>query len=180
MTPPDLRGPVLEVARRLLGCTVWTDFEGRTAVRLTEVEAYAGADDPASHAFRGPTARNTSMFQASGTLYVYRSYGVHWCMNVVTGEPGDGQAVLLRGGEAVEGEELMRRRRQRSDHLTDGPGKLTQALGVTGAHDGSHVSSGPVWLAGGQLRESELVETTPRIGISKATDRPWRFVLREY
>ncbi len=180
MSQPDLHGPVLEVAPRLLGSVLWTDFEGRTSVRLTEVEAYGGTDDPASHAFRGPTPRNASMFKSAGTLYVYRSYGIHWCMNVVTGEPDHGQAVLLRGGEIIEGAELIRRRRGRVDRLTDGPGKLTQALGVTGAHDGGQVLTGPVHLERGSVRDRETIVTTPRIGISQAADRPWRFVLQQY
>lgn len=118
------------------------------------------------------------MFGPPGTLYVYRSYGVHWCMNIVTGAPDDGQAVLLRAGEIVDGAALIRKRRARDHHLTDGPGKLTQALGVGGEHDGSHVESGPVWLGPGAVLETERVHATPRIGISKAADRPWRFVLR--
>ena len=129
---PDLGGPVDVVARRLLGCVLWTDFGGRTAVRITEVEAYGGHDDPASHAFRGRTPRNGSMFESAGTLYVYRSYGIHWCANVAVGRQGDGQAVLVRGGVVTDGHSTVLQRRGRADHLTDGPGKLTQALGITG------------------------------------------------
>ena len=102
MKHPGLDGPVEELARRLLGSTLWTDFGGRTAVRLTEVEAYGGPDDAASHAYRGLTSRNSSMFGPPGTLYVYRSHGIHWCANVASGPEGDGQAVLLRGGEITE------------------------------------------------------------------------------
>jgi DNA-3-methyladenine glycosylase len=144
-------------------------------VVLTEVEAYGGPDDPASHAFRGETPRNRSMFGDPGTLYVYRSYGVHWCMNVVCGPPGIASAVLLRGGIPVEGLEVIEERRKGRRPLTVGPGNLTQALGVTGEHDG--------WsLAGGRLRLEEgratgAIATSPRIGISRAADRPWRFVL---
>ena len=176
MTFPDLSGPVDQVARRLLGCLLSTDSGGRTAVVIDEVEAYGGADDPASHAFRGPTARNASMFGPAGTLYVYRSYGVHWCANVVTGPEGTGEAVLIRGGRVVEGMGLVLARRGRSDHLTDGPGKLTQALAITGDHDGTSVRTGPVRLEVGPAPYPSRVRSTPRIGISREVHRPWRFV----
>ena len=166
----------LEAAPSILGRRLESRVGGVvTAVALTEVEAYMGPDDPASHAYRGRTARNSSMFGPPGTLYVYRSYGIHWCMNVTCGPEGAPQAVLLRGGTPIEGVEVMERRRGRQDHLTDGPGKLCQALGVTGDHDGSTVFEGPV-LLGERVLDGE-VEATPRIGISRATDREWRFVL---
>lgn len=174
---PDLSGPVDQVARRLLGCLLSTNFGGRTAVVIDEVEAYGGTDDPASHAFRGRTVRNASMFGPAGTLYVYRSYGVHWCANVVTGPDGTGEAVLIRGGRVVEGMELVLARRGRRDHLTDGPGKLTQALGITGDHDGTSVIAGPVRLEAGPDADPSSLRSTPRIGISKETQRPWRFVV---
>lgn len=165
-----------DAAEWLLGRRLETRIGGvTTAVALTEVEAYDGANDPASHAYRGRTPRNGSMFGPAGTLYVYRSYGIHWCMNVVCGAQGDPMAVLLRGGTVVEGEEAIVSRRGRDDHLVDGPGKLCQALGVTGDHDGSSVLSGPVLL--GERVMTGSVTTSPRIGISKATDREWRFVL---
>jgi DNA-3-methyladenine glycosylase len=175
----DLLGDtVFEVARRLLGCRLRTEIDGQaTAVMLTEVEAYAGADDPASHAFRGRTERNGSMFGPAGTLYVYRSYGIHWCMNVVVGEEGLPHAVLLRAGEITEGEPVIRQRRERTDHLTDGPGKLCQALAVTGEHDGTSVFAGPVQLIPGELPPEAQVLATPRIGISKAQAEPWRYVV---
>jgi DNA-3-methyladenine glycosylase len=169
---------VLTAARELLGWKLRTEFNGLpTEVVVTEVEAYAGFEDPASHAYRGETPRNRSMFGPQGTLYVYRSYGIHWCMNAVIGEPGIPHAVLLRGGIPVEGIEIMQERRGRGDHLADGPGKLTQALGVGGEHDGAHLSQGPVWLLPAERPGGSRVVTTPRIGISKAVDRPWRFVL---
>ncbi len=174
---PDLCGPVEEVARRLLGHRLSTDFGGTTAVVIEEVEAYGGADDPASHAYRGRTVRNTSMFGPAGTLYVYRSYGIHWCANVVTGSEGTGEAVLIRGGRVVEGMELVRSRRGRRDHLTDGPGKLTQALGISGDHDGTSVLAGPVRLEVGPAPDLAPVLRTPRIGISREAERPWRFVV---
>lgn len=174
-----LSGDVLTAARGLIGWRLRTVFDGEaTEVVLDEVEAYAGFDDPASHAYRGETKRNRAMFGPAGTLYVYRSYGIHWCMNIVVGEPGMPHAVLLRGGVPVEGVEVMRRRRGRSDHLADGPGKLAQALGVTGSHDGSSVLDGPARLLPGDT--VPRIASTPRIGISKAVDRPWRYVVDEW
>ncbi len=171
-------GDVFSVARRLLGSRVRTKVDGiLTEVELTEVEAYAGADDPASHAYTGGTRRNASMFGPAGTLYVYISYGVHWCMNIVVGEPGLPHAVLLRGGTPTEGLETIKERRGRSDHLTDGPGKLCQALAVTGALDRSSVVDGPLGLEWGRPRTN--ITSTPRIGLTRAADRLWRYVLAE-
>ncbi len=176
-----LARPVLEVAPLMLGMIVSTAIGGEVVeVELNEVEAYVGDQDPASHAFRGRTKRNGSMFGAAGTLYVYRSYGLHWCMNVVTGAVDVPHAVLLRGGVIVRGSDAVETRRGRSDHLTDGPGKLSQALGVTGEYDGTSVLDGPVRLSRGADSPALCdIEATPRIGISKAVDRPWRFVLRQ-
>ncbi len=173
-----LEGSAVEVAPWLLGHRLTTRVGGlETAVLLTEVEAYE-PDDEASHSFRGITSRNASMFASPGTLYVYRSYGIHWCMNVTVGPAGRGSAVLLRSGRPVEGRKEMERRRGRLDHLTDGPGKLAQALGVDGSADGTNVFDGPVVL-GMEAESGGVVEATPRIGISKAVERPWRFVLRD-
>jgi DNA-3-methyladenine glycosylase len=143
-------------------------------ILINEVEAYAGADDPASHAFKGETARTAPMFGPPGTVYVYRSYGIHWCVNIVTGD-GEPQAVLIRGGRVTEGVDTVVMRRGRTDHLADGPGKLTQALAIDGSHSGSMVGEGTISL---RLHSGTPVlhKTTPRIGISKAVDRPWRFV----
>lgn len=173
-----LGGDVLAVARRLLGMRIRTEWEGTpTEAMLTEVEAYAGDQDPASHAYRGRTGRNRAMFGPPGTLYVYRSYGLHWCMNIVTGPPATANAVLLRGGLPLVGEDAMVIRRRRRTNLADGPGKLTDALGVVGAHDGSSVLDGPVRLLAGSPPDGVTIIATPRIGITKAADRPWRFVL---
>lgn len=182
MKPGQLRklvdGPVEEVAANLLGHRLRTEFEeGVTEVEITEVEAYAGARDPASHAYRGRTARNESMFGPIGSLYVYRSYGIHWCMNIVTGELGDPAAVLIRAGTPITGEAIMVRRRSRPDNLADGPGKLAQALGVDGSLDGTSVLSGPVRLLEPLQELTRSILSTPRVGISKATSWPWRFVL---
>ena len=173
----DFTGPVLGVARRLLGKRLVTRIEGvTTSVLICEVEAYCGADDPASHAFPGPKLRNRTMFSEAGTLYVYRSYGVHWCANVVTGPEGEGQAVLLRGGMPEWGLDTMVSRRGRRDNLCDGPGKLTRALGMDGRHDGLALSEGrEVWLEESGIRPPEW-RSTPRVGISRATGRPWRLV----
>jgi len=173
-----LEGPVLEAARALLGTILISDVGGaRTAVRLIEVEAYGGGDDPASHAFRGPTLRNRSMFGPPGTFYVYRSYGVHWCANVVAGLEGTPAAVLLRAGEPVQGREVMEERRGRPDHLTDGPGKLCRALALTGEHDGTSVWEGPVRLTEGDAPPG-VVAASSRIGVTRGGDLPWRLVLR--
>lgn len=171
-------GSVFEVAPRLLGCRLRTAFGRRPVeVMLTEVEAYAGGDDPASHAFRGKTKRNAAMFEAAGTLYVYRSYGLHWCMNVVVGPPDLPHAVLLRSGQVTEGAAVVQARRGRRDHLTDGPGKLAEAVCVTGAHDGTSLVTGPVRLGPGARPPGSRIVTTPRIGITKAAENPWRYVL---
>ncbi len=172
-----LSGDVLDVAKALLGWTLESTVGGvTTSVTITETEAYAGADDPASHAFRGQTQRNRAMFECAGTLYVYRSYGIHWCMNVVVGEEGLPHAVLLRGGDPIAGHEEMVRRRGRTTDLADGPGKLCQALGVTGDLDGSDLRTGPIRLGQSVGLAGRSIEQTPRIGISKAVERPWRFI----
>lgn len=116
------------------------------------------------------------MFGEAGTLYVYRSYGIHWCMNMSCGPRGVASAVLLRAGVPVEGVEVMEERRGGRRPLASGPGNLTQALGVTGEHDGTSVFTGPVRFDGAE-RVSGSIVASPRIGISKATDRPWRLVL---
>ena len=175
-----LAGPVIDAATGLLGRRLTSTVGGGTtaSVILTEVEAYGAEDDPASHAYRGPTPRNEVMFGPPGGLYVYRSYGIHWCMNVVCGAKGSPRAVLLRGGVAVAGIELMEARRGRSVNLSDGPGKLCQALGVSEDQDGTNVFDGPIRISGEPVPGS--IEASPRIGISKATERQWRFVLTDY
>jgi len=177
-TPPWFESDVLEAAPKLLGWRLASEIRNeRVVVELTEVEAYAGEQDPASHAYRGETARNRVMFGGPGHLYVYLSYGIHWCMNVVIGERGVARAVLLRGGHILEGERVARRRRGRGDHLTDGPGKLSQALGVGGELDGHDVTQRPLRLLP-PLGSPPQFATTRRIGISKAVELPWRFVVR--
>jgi DNA-3-methyladenine glycosylase len=167
-----LAGPVLEVAPRLLGATL---RHGPVAVRLTEVEAYDGADDPASHAYRGRTARTEVMFGPPGRLYVYFTYGMHHCANVVLGAEGDPAAVLLRAGEVVEGVELARRRRPRSTDrdLARGPARLCQALGIDLRHNGAELDRGSLTLASGTPPQD--VDSGPRVGLRKAAELPWRF-----
>lgn len=173
-----LSGDVWEVAEGLLGWKLLSSIGGRrTAVTITETEAYAGDLDPASHAFKGRTPRNESMFGSAGTLYVYRSYGIHWCMNVVVGDAGLPHAVLLRGGEPTTGTMTMVQRRGRERDLVNGPGKLTQALGVTGDNDGHDLRRPPLRLMPGPGLEGRPVHKTTRIGISKAVDHLWRYVV---
>ena len=140
---------------------------------IVETEAYR-RDDPASHSYAGPTARNAAMFGSVGCAYVYRSYGLHWCLNVVCGvEPG--QAVLIRAVEPLDGLDLMRERRgvEALDRLCSGPGRLCQALGVTGAEDGASLEAPPFAL---QAPDRPWpVACGPRIGISRAVEQPWRF-----
>ncbi|MCL1598359.1 MAG: DNA-3-methyladenine glycosylase [Actinomycetia bacterium] len=170
-----LIGDTLEVAPRLIGCILTTCIEGvTTSVRLTEVEAYGGSDDPASHAYGGLTARNRSMFLPQGHLYVYLSYGIHDLINIVTGAQGEPGAVLLRAGDPIEGRTVMEQRRGRTDRLTDGPGKLARALGLTLAHDGLRLDEASVSLI--RPTTAPRILATPRIGITKASERPWRFV----
>lgn len=176
-----LGGAVLDAAPLLLDALLTHDSpEGLVSVRITEVEAYAGPEDPASHAFRGPTPRTEVMFGPAGRLYVYRSHGLHWCANVVTGPVGTASALLLRGGEVVDGLGLARHRRGptiRDRDLARGPGRLCQALGITGAHGGVDLLGGALRLEGLGTAEPSRVRTGPRVGVSRAAERPWRFWL---
>ncbi len=172
-----LAGNPEEAAPLLLGSYLVSGVGGKLVkARVTEVEAYKGSDDPASHAFRGRTGRNGSMFERPGTLYVYRSYGIHWCGNVAAGPEGVGWGILFRGGEIVEGAGVARSRRGREDGLANGPGKLTQALGINHSHDGTYLLDGASELRLEAGVTPPMVMATPRIGITKAQDRPWRFV----
>ena len=157
------------VGRELIG---WTLALGGVGGRIVEVEAYHH-EEPASHSFSGRTARNGVMYGPLGHAYVYRSYGLHWCLNLVCGET-PGSAVLIRALEPTEGLEPMRERRGVADirRLCSGPGKLCQALGVSGAHNGLKMDEAPFSLAAGA---NAGVVAGPRIGITKAADLPWRF-----
>jgi DNA-3-methyladenine glycosylase len=178
-TGVKLTGPVEQVAPTLLGAILRA---GDVAVRLTEVEAYAGEFDPGSHAFRGRTPRTEVMFGPPGRAYVYFTYGMHWCMNVVTGPEGDASAVLLRAGEVVDGLETARARRP---HLSDrdlarGPARLTKALGIDGSYDGTDLfaRSSPLLLLPGEPIDPAAVRSGPRVGVAGAgAATPWRFWL---
>ena len=164
---------VHEVAPELLGVTLLVDGVGGPIV---EVEAYDG-EDPASHGFRGRTARNASMFGPPGHAYVYRSYGIHWCVNLVCGEEGEPEAALLRALEPAHGLETMRERRGLADPrlLCAGPGRLCQALGIGREHDGLPLDAPPFEL---RARESEPpIVRGPRVGITLAREAPWRYGL---
>lgn len=143
---------------------------------IVETEAYE-PDDPASHSFGGKTRRNATMFGPAGRLYVYRSYGIHWCANVVCADDGVGAAALLRAVEPTSGHDAMRARRAVDDVrlLASGPGRLTQALGISDAHDGLDFSSSPFTL--GPPDAPAVVVESPRVGITRATDRLWRYSL---
>jgi DNA-3-methyladenine glycosylase len=180
MTDPlrSLEAPVLEVAPRLLGAVLrHTDDTGTVAVRLTEVEAYGGDGDPGSHAYRGRTARNAVMFGPPGRLYVYFTYGMHHCCNVVVGAEGSASAVLLRAGEVVEGHDLARRRRRGAAErdLARGPARLCVALGIDRGHDGADLAGGDLRLHLHDPLPTSRIRTGPRVGLRGAPERPWRF-----
>jgi DNA-3-methyladenine glycosylase len=181
-----LERPALVVAPRLLGAALTHESaDGTVTVRITEVEAYDGANDPGSHAYRGRTPRNDVMFGPPGVLYVYFSYGMHWCANVVCGPAGRASAVLLRAGEVVDGVELARLRRPaaRVDRdLARGPARLTEALGLDGSHDGAPLNGHALHLRPRQRSlPRRTISSGPRVGVSgaggDAESFPWRFWL---
>jgi DNA-3-methyladenine glycosylase len=160
------------VAEELIGCDLIVTHPGRQLrATITETEAYDGANDPASHAYRGPTPRTEIMFGPAGHVYVYRSYGIHWCMNIVTGSAGTASAVLLRGAVLVN--------EPANEHTNmHGPGLLTRALDVTGNDNGEdvcHIPPGKFSFVRPPKRETVRVGRSTRVGISKAQDRLWRF-----
>jgi DNA-3-methyladenine glycosylase len=176
--------PVDVVARDLIGRVVRTSTaEGVVAVRLVETEAYAGEDDAASHAWRGPTPRNAVMYGPPGRLYVYFTYGMHWCANVSCEPEGRAAAVLLRAGEVVAGEDLARARRGAHvahRRLASGPANLARALGLDGSWTGTDVTARGARLelrAGTGAAPAPDIVVGPRVGITRETERPWRFSL---
>ena len=173
--PAFFAAPVVEVARRLVGCQVW---HGQTGGVIVETEAYHHSE-PACHAYVGLTARTSTLFGPPGRAYVYRSYGIHALLNAVAEPEGTGAAVLIRALEPIAGVDEMRARRglERVEDLCSGPGKLTQALGVGLSLNGVELWRDPLRLCGSGDREVPEPVAGPRIGITKATELPWRFCL---
>ena len=175
-----LAGPVLDAARGLLGAVLEVDSpQGTVAVALSEVEAYGGPADPASHAFRGRTLRNAVMFGPAGHLYVYFVYGMHWCCNVVCGPDGEPSAVLLRAGRVIAGGEVARSRRpaaRTEPELARGPARLATTLGLAAAANGADLlhPGSPVRLRAGDPVPDAAVRRGPRVGVAAAGDLPWR------
>ncbi|MES2932516.1 MAG: DNA-3-methyladenine glycosylase [Pseudomonadota bacterium] len=172
-SPIDFSAPSHEVAQALIGATFLVDGVGGIIV---ETEAY-DREDPASHSFSGPTARNAAMFGPPGRAYVYRSYGIHWCLNFVCREPQHGAGVLIRAIEPTHGLDLMRQRRsvEAERLLCAGPGRVGQALAIDASYNGLALDAAPfqLWLP----QQAPALITGPRIGISKAIELPWRFGL---
>ncbi len=171
--------PAETVARDLLGTVlVRSTPDGRVSGRIVEVEAYTGAVDPGSHAFRGPTPRSAVMFGPPGHVYVYVSYGMHFCMNVVTDPPGVAGAVLLRALEPVTGVDIMQKNRgeRRPVDLCNGPGKLCQALGITRAENGEDLEGNRMWIEDENFARDAIGVST-RVGLSRGKDLPLRFFL---
>ena len=167
-----------QAALALLGARLVSTVGGVTTVAVVvETEAYGGPDDPASHAATrsGVTPRNRPMFGPPGHAYVYRSYGMHWCVNVVTGADGDPQAVLIRGVEALEGVDTMARRRGGKLPLAAGPGRVCQALGIDGSLNGHDLCEPPLILSAGWDVDPSVVGVSGRVGVSAAADRLLRF-----
>ena len=169
----DFYGPSVDVARSLIGTTLLVNGVGG---RIVETEAY-DHEDPASHSFSGPSRRNRVMFGPPCRAYIYRSYGIHWCLNFVCRTDGLGAGVLIRALEPLEGLDIMRTRRglDNSRLLCSGPGRVCQALGITDEHNGMQIDSFPFQLIPA-IKQAPIL-AGPRIGISKAKDVPWRFGL---
>lgn len=175
-----LEKPASEAASRLLGCVLERDLDGRTLRgRIVETEAY-DQTDVASHSYRGQTPRTEVMFGSAGHLYVYFTYGMHYCCNIVTGVKGHGAAVLIRAVEPIEGEDTMLElRRGRGGHdLTNGPAKFCQAFAIDRSMNGQNLRRPPLRLIVPQDRLEEKIVQTTRIGISRGKDVPWRFYIQ--
>jgi DNA-3-methyladenine glycosylase len=181
-TPGILQLNSLEAAPLLLGCylTRYTP-QGKIKVKIVETEAYH-QEDPASHSYRGVTPRTAPMFEAGGGLYVYFTYGLHYCINIVVGRKGTGEGVLIRAAEPLEGIEIMRANRGITDvnNLTNGPGKLAQALGIRDTSlSGKILNKSSILLGAGEPISKKQIKSVPRVGITKAIDLPWRFYIRD-
>ena len=176
--------PTLQVARALLGKVIVHRTEsGLLSGRIVETEAYLGSNDPASHAYRGKTGRNSVMFSLGGTLYVYFTYGMHFCANVVTGVEGKAGAVLIRGVEPIEGIDLMRQNRGFADdgkdrQLTNGPAKFCQAFGIAREQNGVDLCGKLLFIADAPSMEPKHVGTSSRIGITIGKEKQWRFFMK--
>lgn len=178
--PDFLERPVDEVAERLLGCVFERDIDGRRVrLRIVETEAY-DQEDEASHTFGGETKRNATMFGAAGYIYVYFTYGMHYCCNVVNGRAGQGSGVLIRAAEPLDNNDFLEsRRRATGVNITNGPAKICQALGVDLTMNGHDLRLAPMRLIAGELGKNETVVMSPRIGISKAKDIHRRFYIKD-
>ena len=173
-----LQKPAFEVAPQLLGCILEREIEGKVIrVRIIETEAY-DQTDAASHSYKGQTERTEIMFGEPGHLYVYFTYGMHYCCNIVTGKKGDGAAVLIRAVEPIEGEDCMYSLRKVDGvHLSNGPAKLCQALGINKQLNGHDLTQAPLKLILQQPQAPGLITLAKRVGISQAKDVLWRFYL---
>ncbi len=174
-----LRGSVVDVARRLIGChLIATLDDTKVILRIVETEAY-DQNDAASHSYKGRTPRTDVMFGPAGHLYVYFTYGMHYCCNIVTGLEGEGSAVLIRAAEVLEGREVVERYRKASGvNVTNGPAKLCQALGIAMSLNGHDLHDRPLQLLPQPPVKDGDIATTERIGISKAKEKLWRFYLK--
>jgi DNA-3-methyladenine glycosylase len=183
---PDIQAVVklhsLEAAPRLLGCYLMRETPaGLLKLKIVETEAYH-QDDPASHSFRGLTPRTAPMFQAGGHIYVYFTYGMHYALNIVTGKEGEGEGVLIRAGQPLEGIEHMKANRRIEDvrNLANGPGKLAQALGIfDNSLSGKILNKSSILLEKGEAVPAGDIVASPRVGITKAADMPWRFYIKD-
>lgn len=178
-----LKLPALEAAPRLLGCVIRRKLTaGTLALKIVEVEAYH-QDDPASHSFKWQSARTAPMFKAGGHLYVYFTYGMHYCLNIVVGPAGRGEAVLLRAGQPLEGVDIMRRNRggiENIQNIANGPGKLTQALGIKDTRlSGKILNMSSIWVQPGEKISHGRIIISPRIGITDGADSPMRFYIKD-
>jgi DNA-3-methyladenine glycosylase len=174
--------PSVEAAPQLLGCYLLrTTKQGELKLKIVETEAYH-QEDPASHSFKGSSPRTWPMFEAGGRLYVYFTYGMHYCLNIVVGKKGTGEAVLIRAAEPVSGIEIMKRNRRVKDirNLTNGPGKLTQAFGITNTNlSGKVLNKSSIFLIPtDELLDAKNIIAAPRIGIKQAIELPWRYYIK--